>query len=555
MSQFGKLVFNEADRRWIITDLAPHVAIMLKRLFPRVPEYAVTVDLSDTDETRADIHWFLQRFPLAHSVGAHEELERGCARIALRAAERGKILLPEWTPGETPGFINGKQPYRFQAQNAAIAIANPSLLVCDEVGFGKTITAAATFTSGAPLPAAMVVEPHLATQWQRRLREFTNLRVHTVKGRRPYTLAGTDVYIYRYSNVAGWVDVFDKGVFPTVGYDEIQQLRHGTETAKGQACKILSANAEVRLGLTATPIYNYGDEMHAVMDFVKPGLLGDRDEFLREWCGSGRVVKNPDALGAYLRDTGYFIRHDEDDPDVDASLPPLNLLEWEVEFDEDLASKEEDLARRLAMKVLHGSFAESGQAARELDARMRQVTGVAKARSVAAYVRMLLSDTPRVLVAGWHREVYSIWQQELSRFNPVLYTGTETTRQKDRAVDEFCTGDARVMFISLRSGAGLDGLQHHCWEGVVGELDWSPQVHKQFFGRLRRPGMDINRPVNGHYLHCNGGSDPVLLETLGIKTDQSRGIIQPGRQLKARYSDESRIQRLATHVLEKGLAG
>lgn len=103
------------------------------------------------------------------------------------------------------------------------------------------------------------------------------------------------------------------------------------------------------------------------------------------------------------------------------------------------------------------------------------------------------------------------------------------------------------MMISLRSGVGLDGLQHHCQDVVFGELDWSPQVHYQIIGRLRRPGQ--RQQVTAHYLHTNGGSDPVLLETLGIKTDQSRGITEPGVDAQERFTDDSRIKRLAAHVL------
>lgn len=228
-------------------------------------------------------------------------------------------------------------------------------------------------------------------------------------------------------------------------------------------------------------------------------------------------------------------------------MQPANIIDWEVDYDQAAADDEAALTRMLAQTVLTGSFVEAGRAARELDLKMRQMTGVAKARPVAAYVRMLLKDAPRVLLAGWHREVYSIWERELAEFSPVLYTGSESAAGKGRSVEAFTTGDSRVMMISLRSGVGLDGLQHHCQDVVFGELDWSPQVHYQIIGRLRRPGQ--RHQVSAHYLHTNGGSDPVLLETLGIKTDQSRGITQPGKDAAERFTDDSRIKRLAAHVL------
>ena len=546
MKTYGQLELDTVARRWRIKDLAPHVAIAFKRMFPRVPVTSTEISISDTDEVRADLHWFMARYPLEHDSWG--ELDEAVDRLAFRAAERDRILLPTWKPGAVTGFKEGRAPYLYQTQASKVAIANGGLLLGDDVGLGKTISAIATMLMGAPLPAGVVVQPHLTGQWKKRIEEFSTLRVHVIKGRTPYDLPEADVYIYRYSNIAGWVDVLKDGLLRSVFYDEIQELRHGWGTEKGNACGKVSKAAEFRMGLTATPVYNYGDEMHSVMEYIKPDILGDRDEFFREWCGRERVVANPDALGSYLRDTGFFLRRTEDDPTVDASMPPANVLEWELDYDLDAVAGEEEIMRQLAQTVLRASFTEAGRAARELDMKMRQLTGIAKAKSVAAYVALLLKDAPRVLLAGWHRDVYSIWGQALAPFNPVLYTGSESGPAKQRSVDAFTTGDSRVMMMSLRSGAGLDGLQYHCQDAVIGEFDWSPQVHYQFIGRLRRPGQEGQ--VNAHYVHTNWGSDPVIVEMLGIKADQSRGINDPGIAPKPRVTDESRIKILAQHVLE-----
>ncbi|MXP24788.1 ATP-dependent helicase [Altererythrobacter indicus] len=547
----GRLAFETGrPGRWVVADLQPHVAIMFKRLFPRVEQAKTELTLVDNDEIRADLEWFTSRYPLKTEHAGL--LAEGRERIERQRADRERILLPDWEPTDLIGFRSGMKPYRYQAQAAQIAVNNGGLLLGDDVGLGKTITTFATAVFGAPLPMAIVVQPHLADQWKKRAEEFTHMRVHIINGRAPYNLPEADLYIFRYSNIAGWVDVFAQGVFKSVVWDEIQELRHGAATAKGAASLTLRDNARFRLGLTATPIYNFGDEMHAVADFIRPGLLGDIYEFRREWCSWGKAVKDPDALGAYLRSTGYFLRRREDDKAVDAALPPPNVLDYPVAFDQQDVEREEEIIKSLAMTVLKGAFTEAGAAARQLDLRMRQLTGIGKARSVAAYVKMLLRDSERVLLTGWHREVYSIWQKALSEFNPVLFTGTESTAGKKRSMDAFTNGDSRVMMISLRSGAGLDGLQHHCNDIVFGELDWSPQVHHQLIGRLRRPGQ--KRQVNAYYLHADGGSDPVLMEMLGMKADQSRGINDPGMAMVARHSDDSRIKKLAEYIMKGEVA-
>jgi superfamily II DNA or RNA helicase len=532
--------------RWRVTDLTPHVAIAFKRLFHRVPADATELFLSDTDEVRADLLWFMQRYPLATRM--KHLLEAGARRIENRMAERERILLPEWEPQEVKGFRPNLPPYKYQVQAAQIALDNGGLLLGDEVGLGKTNSAIAAIIMGAPCPAGVVVQANLSQQWADRIERFTFLRVHVVATTMPYTLPPADIYIFRYTNIAGWVDFLKNGFLKSVIYDEIQELRHGTTTDKGRAASIISGRAKFKMGLTATPIYNYGDEIHAVMHYLNPDLLGSYAEFSREWCRDGKIVKDPDALGSFLRETGWFLRRDEDDPTVNGSMPPANVVNVPVEWNTDDAADDAAITRALALSVLEGSFTTSGRAARELNIRMRHMTGVAKARAVAAYVRLLLREAPRVVLVGWHHDVYAILERLLAEFNPVSYNGSLNGVGKQRSVERFTLGNSRVLLLSLRSGAGLDGLQYYCNDIVFGEFDWSPQVHHQCAGRLRRPGQEGQ--VNIHNLYTNDGSDPVLIETLGIKSDQMRGVNAPGEAPKKKFSDDTHLKRLAQHVLD-----
>ena len=549
MRTFGRLRFGRAQEGavWAVDNIAPHVAIAFKRLFTKVRPTLTKIIVADNLETRADLHWFMQRYPFETNDQCRQLLQDGVDAIEAQVALRGEILDINWTPPPLIGFREGEAPYKYQSQAAAIALANPGLLLGDDVGLGKTVSAFAMACSGAPLPMAIVVQPHLVDQWARKARKFTTLRVHVIKQGTPYNLPVADLYVFAYTKTAGWIDWFRTGYFKSVVYDEIQELRHGTTTGKGLACRVLSDKAALAVGLSATPIYNYGDEMHTIMSYISPGLLGTREEFLREWC-TGKEVKDPDALGSFLASSGFLLRRDEDDPAVDASMPPPNILDFELEWSSEAMDKEADLLARLADTVLTGKFQEAGEASRQLDVRMRHLTGVSKAKQVAAYTELLLRDVERVILAGWHHDVYDIWRYALQKFDPVEYTGRHTPAGKLRNVERFCGGGSRVLFMSLRSGAGLDGLQHYCKTTVFGELDWSPKVHYQLIGRTRRPGQDGQ--VDAHYLHCNGGSDPVLMSMLGVKSDQSRGIMDPGKMTERKVRNDSRIKALARYVLE-----
>lgn len=420
------------------------------------------------------------------------------------------------------------------------------------MGLGKTVSALASIADGWGLPAAVVVQPHLSAQWVTKyINRFTHLKAHEVKDRNARALAPADVYVFRYSNLAAWVDYVETLGIKTVIYDEVQELRHGRATDKGRAAVAFSTAAENVLGLTATPIYNYGSEIWNVVEIIAPGALGTWDEFIVNWCsahGSHWIVTDPEALGAYLQHEGIALRRTEEDAEVAMTLPPLSKVVFEVGWNEGDAETDRELQRKLALRVMSGDFITRGEAARQLDLLVRQETGIAKARAVAAYVRTLVEGGESVLLGGWHREVYRIWNEALADLNPVMFTGTESQPQKRAATEAILSGRSKLLIMSLRSGSGLDGLQQVIAHAVIGELDWSPQVHRQFVGRIRRDGQ--TRPVTAHYLHVDGGSDPVIMPTLGLKASQSHGLLNPfGGNTEATPVDETRMRQLARRIL------
>ena len=548
----GRL-YREGDG-WVISSIPPHIAIRFKQLFPRIPKaQSEHYRVHGGDDVAEDLLWFMVRYPLEVSPETMADLRNRRSRLDSVRAEADTISMPGWRPDKPANFRDGTAPYLYQAQAAALTRKLGRLLLMDDVGLGKTVSALATIVE-APKPCAVVAQAHLSEQWAAFVEEFTTLKAHIIKGTRPYRLPEADVYIFRYSNIGGWADVGGKGTFPTVVLDEMQELRTGQYTNKGMASAAFCRHAQVRMGLTATPIYNYGAEIWNIVRFLDETALGNWDDFVREWCtngGSHSIVSDPVALGTYLRDLNLALRRTE--ADVGGEMPPVNTLPIVIAWDEDIAEADEAEARKLALAVVHGSFTESGRAARELDMLLRRLTGVVKAVPVATYVRMLIEAGEPVLLVGWHRDVYDIWLDKLSDLNPVMYTGTESPAAKRRTKEAFCSGETDLMIISLRSGIGLDGLQHRCHTVVFGELDWSPQVHRQVIGRLRRPGQ--KNQVDAVYCHTNGGSDPLVIEMLGLKASQAKGIVDPLSGVDQVYSDDSRLKRLAKDFLERGRHG
>lgn len=517
----------EQPPTWQVT-ATPDVLTRLKRIFPRAYAHeSGAVTLRNTDEVCRDLEWVLTRWPLHISrpdrrfLTSQADVNRGReTRVAEILSDSAAHMDLPVTPALPP------RPYQLQAH--ALASASGGLLLADELGLGKTLSASLSLADPAMRPALVVtLAGQMERQWVNELAKFfPDLAVHTAKKKTPYPLDDRegrepDVIVMSYAKLSGWADHL-AGRVRTVIFDEVQELRRD-ESAKYHAALRVTHDGPLTWGLSATPVYNYGGQMYNIINIVRRDVLGSRAEFAREWCSANwgmdekTRTKDPEALRSHLTGQGLMLRRTR--AEVGLQVPPTQVIEQFV--DADLAAIKAgeagslEIARLILAKETERQH--RWQAAGELDMRMRQATGVAKAPFVAGFVNLLLESEEKVLLLGWHRACYDIWLDMLSEHRPVMYTGSESTRQKEQAFEQFSTGDARVMIMSLRSGAGLDGLQRidGLRVGVCGELDWSPGVHKQFIGRTHRPGQ--KHETTWYFCVSDHGADPVMIDILNLK--------------------------------------
>lgn len=541
-------------------NLDPHVALRAKRLFKRSDRgTAGRLKLTHTPEVAADLEWFASRYPIAFDPP-------DALHLAASAHRETILRLEEYMDGahEPRAFAMRFPPRDYQAREAEILLEQGFLLSADEVGLGKTVTAIAALSDPKALPAVVVCPTHLPRQWAEEVRRFLpDARVHVVRKATPYPIASglfglPDVVIVTYSKLAGWSSVLSKFA-KSIVFDEVQALRSGDGTQRYAGAVELAGACAFRLGLSATPIYNYGGEIYNVLEVLKPGLLGSWPEFLVEWCsgaGNGRFkIRDPRAFGTWAREQFVMVRHTR--AEVGRELPDVLKIQQTIDTDPEPLRAIEDRSAELARVILGTVENRRGQkmeAAEELSNTLRQATGVAKAPYVAEFVRMLVENGEKVVLAGWHRKVYEIWEAKLRDLGVVFYTGSESAAQKDESKRRFVHGEANVFFLSLRSGEGLNDLQLASSCIVFGELDWSPGVHEQAIGRLQRDGQ--KNKVVAYYLTADEGSDPTVSEVLGVKRAQVDWIRDPfGSMLESIDTSGDRVRDLAEAYLKrKGLS-
>jgi SNF2 family DNA or RNA helicase len=536
------------------------------------------IRISDTPENCRELETILSRYPLAVS---HPDKLWKAAREFDRVNEAvGIITATGYVPRE---FELAKPLREYQRTAIDLLLTTGSLLCADQVGLGKTLVAIGTCREPQALPMLVITKTELPAQWQEKFAEFApdlrtwviknaprGQKMRQVKGKRHFENVALDlvaqlergvpfpdVVIMSYSRFnSDWVRYLQPHI-RTIVYDEIQEMRTGPGTQRYMAGQTMATSTRYKLGLSATPIYNLGGEAYNVIDVLGPDLIGTRDEFQREWCtyaAAGKlIIKEPNRFGSYLRERGIMLRRTREE--VGRELPPLEIIPHPIQANlAELKSIDTDAARLAELIVNRGGTTqERFKAAGVLDWKLRQATGIAKAPYVAEFVSGIVATGEKVLLYGWHHETYRLWGDLLKEHNPLFYTGKESVATKRANVQRFIDDPTcKVLILSLRAGAGLDGLQGAVSQVVFGELDWSPGVHEQCMGRAHRDGQ--TNPVSAWFLHCADGSDPVIMDTLNLKQMQAAGILRPDGNKEAgvlTLPSEAHGRRLAEFYLAR----
>lgn len=530
-------------------DVEPQVAIRAKRTFPKISASANVLSLDMTPENAFELDWFLIRYPLKMKAADHERMKHDAAEHTRRLS-----LIPDIVVGKKCKLkLKTALPLRdYQKTAASLAYHTCGLVLGDEVGLGKTASAIGVIAQADCRPAVVVTLTHLPVQWKKEIDRFLpGLNVHIAKKFKPPEFTSEtipDVVILNYSKLPGWGEFLSK-YMRFIVFDEGHELRTGSGSNKYHAASVVAKACDRRMALTATPIFNNGLEMWNLLNVIKPDALGRKDEFMIEWCDTGGFVGNSKAFGSYLREIGVYLRRTK--KDVGRELPPLTIVPCEIEANEYAFERSVGSIADLARTVLsqNGTGLQKMRAAEELSWKLRQATGVAKAPFLAAFIRMLVESSGKVLCGLWHHAVYDILEDALRDLNPVRFSGRESEPQKRAAIKRFCEGDSQVCLMSDRAGQGLDGLQRVCSTVVIGELDWSPAVHEQFIGRVDRDGQ--LSPVMAYFPLANIGSDPVIADVVGVKAQQLEGIRDPGNTDAIKQIDPDRIKKLALDYLQR----
>lgn len=340
-----------------------------------------------------------------------------------------------------------------------------------------------------------------------------------------------DIYIINYDLIGRRLKNLKKVEPRTVVCDEIQYVRN-SYTGRYEAVRELALQSSVkyRIGLSGTPIYNKGVEMYNIIEIIKSGLLGEREEFIRRYCNNSfygneneTSEQGKTGLAKILRNT-IMIRRKKADvlPDLPEKVKMKQVIPIDVNlytaqlgklFEQIELAKENLSSMTLEDEKKEGLFA-LNKKVQEMRQGERQIAGLAKAPFVVQYMQNLLQDyeEEKFVIFCHHISVHEIIYDRLNRYGAVQIIGGQSDKQRQEAIDKFQNDPkTRVIICGLRAGNLGISLTKSTYV-IFAELDWSPAVHWQAEDRLHRIGQ--TKTVFAHYLEGEDTFDEIISQIL-----------------------------------------
>ena len=505
-----------------------------------------------------------------------ENRRRASERRQLRHEYEVKVQKGEWPAHETTVPL-----FPYQREGMLHLAFTERALLADEMGLGKTIQAIAACALLRRLGKAhrvLVVTPaSLKTEWEEQIRKFTTLDLQLVFGGKIRRLkcyntgAATPFFtIVNYEQmVADALDVNARLAPDVVILDEAQRIKNwSTKTA--QAVKRL--HSRYAFVLTGTPIENRIDELHSLMDFLNPAVLGPLFRFNRDFYEldeRGRPVgcRNLDVLHDRIKP--FMLRRRK--AEVETELPERTDRNHFVQLGE-LQKQNYAAHEQQVLKLVNAALRrpltqqEQDKLQREL-AMMRMICDTNyildsddRTCPKLAELEKLLDDCEEndakvIIFSEWER-MLELVRDLCDRRNVgrAWHTGSVPQQRRRAEINAFKDDPKCRVFLSTDSGA--TGLNLQIASVVINcDLPWNPAKLEQRIARAWRKHQ--TKPVTVINLVSENTIEHRMLQTLALKQSVAASVLdKPGevKEIKLRSGRQAMVERLQQLVAPPHIA-
>jgi hypothetical protein len=403
-------------------------------------------------------------------------------------------------------------------------------LLADDMGLGKTLQSIAVIEG-----RTLVVCPTSVLQsWADQIAQFRpTLKVNLYHGpSRSFQNEGVTLTSYGILRLDQ--EKLSAEEWDTVILDETQIIKNPDSQIAKAAHRL---RGKFRIALSGTPIENRLDDLWSQFQFLNPGLLWSRSEFVERFGDALRSGNNRKLEKLRLRIKPFLLRRKK--TEVAPELPPRTEVVLHCDFNEEEQSVYRTILAASKKEVL--AKLESGGsvlAALEMLLRLRQAcchpflvpgSGIGPTFG-SAKLNLLLETLEESLDLGHRALIFSQWTSLLDlvearlKDKAVTYSRLDgTTRDRAGVVNAFQKDDGpSVMLLSLKAGGvgiTLTAADH------IYILDpwWNPAAEDQAADRAHRIGQE--NPVFIHRLVARDTVEDKILLLQKKKRALAEGIV------------------------------
>ena len=461
----------------------------------------------------------------------------GWAADLLRSAAE----IPEHPPTRPQGFNGELRGYQANALAWLDFLDNAGLGGCLalDMGLGKTPTVLAHLWQQRDQGPALVIAPSAVVgNWAAEADRFVpGLRTVIHHGAdRANTgdivaeVASADVLVTTYGtavrDIAGLADIR----WGKIVLDEAQVIKNPISVTAQQLRRLEAGN---RIVLTGTPIENGLGDLWALMDFVNPGLVGDRATFVAQMQQASAAGSTGESALRTLNGVLVF-RRTKAEPVIAAELPdridklnhcPMTAEQiglYQAVLDNLVAETAEDELGNKPKGAVLAAITALKQICNHPEAYTGDGGPLAGRSGKLARLEEIIDD---VFEAGERMLVFThfaTWGEQLAQHLsartgvPIAcYHGGLTRTARDEMVRTFQEGTGPgALVLSLKAGGtglNLTSASHV----VLYDRWWNPAVEDQARDRVWRIGQD--KTVIAHRLVCPGTVDERVEEVVAGK--------------------------------------
>ncbi|EIT84504.1 Snf2/Rad54 family helicase [Fictibacillus macauensis ZFHKF-1] len=431
--------------------------------------------------------------------------------LALEAQKH--LAVPDFLGLQAPNHLPQLTflPHQLQVAKTVIEKMNGKAILADEVGLGKTIEAGLIMKEymirGLAKKVLILVPASLVLQWTGELNQ--KFFIPAVAQKKSYVWEQCEVVVSSIDTAKRQPhrDIVLNQEYDLVVIDEAHKLKN-KNTKNYEFVQHLKK--KFCLLLTATPVQNRVEEIFNLVSLLKPGHLGSRENFDKDFREDQHSLKNEEKLKQLVNKVMVRNRREETGlkwPKRIVKTIPITLSESERALYERITElkelpyfarskfsvltlqREACSSREACFLTLKNMLEKNeGAGADIIVPVMQQIEHVTQNSKALETLALIKEIGDKVIVFTEYRatQLYLQWFLQQHGISSVPFRGGFKRSKKDYMTYLF-KNNAQVLIATEAGGEGIN-LQF-CQHIINYDLPWNPMRIEQRIGRIHRIGQ------------------------------------------------------------------